>query len=304
MHSMTGTEKLVPAITGAPSRKVRVLGVFLIVLSTAAIAIVPSLAKFAYRGGSNTLSVNTGRSVFSVLMTLVLIFVLRQPLAIARRPLLISLAVGIAYAVMLYGYLGAVNYIAVNLVILIYFIHPLLIGFIAMWQGEERLTLKSAGALIAALAGLGLAIGFSFENTNLIGVGLATMAMVVTAFVVLGNARAMREAPALSVGFYMMVSAAAALTLPFALYATPALPTTNLGWMGFIGVAVASTTGTLAFLGGMAYVGAARAAMISNLEPVLGVLFAIVVLGERVTLLQSIGIIIVIGAIFVMEWRR
>jgi drug/metabolite transporter (DMT)-like permease len=44
--------------------------------------------------------------------------------------------------------------------------------------------------------------------------------------------------------------------------------------------------------------------MITNLEPVLGVLFAIAILGERVTLLQSIGIAIVIGSIFVMERQR
>jgi hypothetical protein len=40
----------------------------------------------------------------------------------------------------------------------------------------------------------------------------------------------------------------------------------------------------------MAYVGAARAAMISNLEPVFGVLFAMTVVGERETPLQGTGI--------------
>jgi drug/metabolite transporter (DMT)-like permease len=54
----------------------------------------------------------------------------------------------------------------------------------------------------------------------------------------------------------------------------------------------------------MAFVGATRAAMVSNLEPVLGVLFAIVALGERVTLRQAIGIVIVLGSIFTMELDR
>ncbi|BCG96875.1 hypothetical protein [Mesorhizobium sp. 131-2-1] len=53
--------------------KGRALGVGLVVLSTIAIAIVPSLAKLAYEGGSNTLSVITGRSIFSVLITFVLL---------------------------------------------------------------------------------------------------------------------------------------------------------------------------------------------------------------------------------------
>lgn len=290
--------------TATPSLRLQVIGIALVVLSTIAIAVVPTFAKMAYDGGSNTLSVITGRSVFSVLITFLLIVGLRQPLLIARRPLLIGLAMGVGYAIILYGYLGAVNYLAVSLVILIYFIHPLLVGFIVIYLGQERLTLISVGALAAALVGLGLAIGFSFENPNPAGIGLATLAMVVTAIVIVGNASAMHEAPALSIGFYMMLSAAAVLAILFAGFGTLALPHTPLAWTGFIGVAIAATTGTLAFMCGMAYVGAARAAMISNLEPVLGVLFAIGVLGEKVTLVQSTGIAIVIGAIFLMEWQH
>jgi drug/metabolite transporter (DMT)-like permease len=128
--------------------------------------------------------------------------------------------------------------------------------------------------------------------------------MVTAAVVIVGNARAVREAPGLTVGFYMMLSAAITLTILFLFFGTLALPTTELAWMGFIGVAVASTAGTLTFLCGMAYVGAARAAMISNLEPVLGVLFAMTVLGERVTPLQGTGIALVLGSIVAMELRR
>jgi drug/metabolite transporter (DMT)-like permease len=190
----------IPPPATAPSFQLQAAGVVLVVLSTIAIAIVPSLAKLAYDGGSNTLSVITGRSIFSVLITLLLVVALRQPLVIAKRPLFIGLAMGVGYAVILYGYLGAVNYLPVSLVILIYFIHPLLVGFIVTCLGQERLTLVSVGALAAALVGLGLAIGFPFDNTNLTGIGLATLAMIVTAIVIVGNARAMREAPALSIG--------------------------------------------------------------------------------------------------------
>ncbi|RVD56141.1 DMT family transporter [Mesorhizobium sp. M2D.F.Ca.ET.185.01.1.1] len=293
----------VSSVSGAGFKQ-RALGVGLVVLSTIAIALVPSLAKLAYEGGSNTLSVITGRSIFSVLITLALLVAFRQPMVIPRRPMRIALAMGVAYAVMLYGYLGAVNYLPVSLVILIYFVHPVLVGFIVMFLGQEKLTIISIGELAAALVGLYLAIGLSFEGLSGIGLALAALAMAVTAIIVVCGARATAEAKAISVGFYMMLSAAVALTVIFALFGTLALPTTPLAWTGFVGVAVASTVGTLAFISGMAYVGAARAAMISNLEPVLGVLFAIAVLGERVSLLQGTGIAIVIGAIFVMEMRR
>ncbi|MGT2466610.1 DMT family transporter [Mesorhizobium atlanticum] len=256
------------------------------------------------RAAADTLSVITGRSIFSVLITFVLLLVSRQPIAIPRRPRRIALGMGVAYAVMLYGYLGAVNYLPVSLVILIYFIHPVLVGFIVMLLGQEKLTIISIGSLIAALVGLYLAIGLSFEKLSGTGLALAVLAMAVTAIIVVCGSRAMAEAKAISISFYMMLSAAATLTAIFALFGTLALPTTMLAWTGFVGVAVASTVGTLAFISGMAYVGASRAAMISNLEPVPGVLFAIAVLGESVSFIQGIGVAVVIAAIFVMEIRR
>ncbi len=280
------------------------LGVGLVVLSTVAIAIVPSLAKLAYDGGSNTLSVITGRSVFSVAITLLLLAALGLPLRASRRPALLGLATGVGYAATLYGYLGAVNYLPVNIVILIYFTHPLFVGVVAALLGQERLSAISIAALAAAVIGLTLAVGFSAGTLDPWGLALATMAMITTVAVILGNASAMREAPAVTVGFYMMLSAAVVLSIAFALFGDLALPVTPLSWLGFAGVAIAATAGTLSFMGGMAIIGSTRAAMITNLEPVLGVIFALGVLGERVTWLQGIGIATVIGSIIVMErWR-
>ena len=79
----------VSSVPGAGFKQ-RALGVGLVVLSTIAIAIVPSFAKLAYEGGSNTLSVITGRSIFSVLMTLALLVAFRQPMVIPRRPMRIA----------------------------------------------------------------------------------------------------------------------------------------------------------------------------------------------------------------------
>ena len=44
--------------------------------------------------------------------------------------------------------------------------------------------------------------------------------------------------------------------------------------------------------------------MISNLEPVLGSLFAVAVLGEAISPLQAVGIVLVICSIFAMEVGR
>ena len=283
------------------NRRLQLTGIALVIFSTIAIAIVPAFAKLAYGGGSNTFSIITGRGIVSVVMILPLLILFRQPIRIGRRSLAICLANGVVYAIMLYCYVGAVQHLAVNLVILIYFIHPLMVGFIVASLGYQRLTPWAYVALTGALIGLGLAIGFSGDSLNPYGVGLATTAMVTAAITIISNGRAMQQASGLTVVFYMMLSAATTLLLIFPFVATVALPTTASGWLGIVGVAFGATSGTIAFYCGMEWIGAVRAAMISNLEPVLGVVFAMTIVGETLTLIQAAGIVLVIASIVSME---
>ena len=147
----------------------RIIGTGLVIISTVAIAIVPSLARIAYDGGSNTLTVITARSILSVLLTCVIIILCRQTLQIARKPLLLCTAAGVCYAIMLCGYLGAVEFIPVNTVILIYFVHPVVVGLVAARLGDEAISKRMILALLAALGGLTMAVGVSFGQLNVTG---------------------------------------------------------------------------------------------------------------------------------------
>src|SRR5262245_6224681 len=103
-----------------PSRRHQLVGAALVVLSTAAIAIVPSFAKLAYDGGSDTLTVIAGRSIVTAAVCFLVTALLGRPLRIPRRSLAISLGLGVLYAAHLYGFLGAITYLPVNLAILIF----------------------------------------------------------------------------------------------------------------------------------------------------------------------------------------
>jgi drug/metabolite transporter (DMT)-like permease len=280
------------------------VGIALVVISTIAIAIVPTFAKLAYDGGANTLSVITARSILSIVILATILPLAKTSLRIKPRPMLIGLAMGVDYAALLYGYIGAVQFLPVNRVVLIFFIHPLLVSFIVMYRGKEGVTAIAVAASVVALMGLVLTIGLSVDSLDPRGIGLAVVAMVTAAIYILGNASAVREASSLAVVFYVMLSAAATLSILFAVFGHMALPTTALSWVGFVGVALGATIGTITFIGGMAHIGAARATMISNVEPVLGVLFAVAVLGERVTLVQTGGIVMVFAAIGTMEFSH
>ncbi|HKP22969.1 MAG TPA: DMT family transporter [Dongiaceae bacterium] len=286
------------------SRRPQLFGAFLVVLSAAAIAIVPTLARLAYDGGSDTLTVITSRSIVSAGACFLVMVALGRPFVIRGNALRISLALGVLYAVHLYGLLGAVSYLPVNVVILVFYLHPLMVGIIAILFGGERMSWGRFAALAAAIMGLGLAVGFSLGNLNWIGMALALTSAVLAAVVIIGGSHAMKSSDSLGVTCYMMVSAAASLVVICVIHGDLRLPVTLQGWTGFGGVAIAYTIGTVAFFAAIPLLGAVRAAMISNLEPVLGILFAMAVLGESVSPLQAIGIVLVIGSIFAMEAVR
>ena len=294
-----------PPLAPVSIRQRQLFGAFLVVLSAAAIAVVPTLARFAYQGGSDTLTVITARSILTTVTCLVVMIILRRPLRIFRGALIISLALGVLYAVHLYGLLRAVVYLPVNLVIVIFYLHPLMVGATAFLAGREKMPWASFAALAAATVGLALAVGFSFGGLNAVGLALALMAAVIAALIIIGSSHAMKGgADSLAVTCYMMLSATIGLVVVSLVQGDLRLPLTVAGWAGFGGVAVAYTVGTVTFFAAIPLLGAVRATMISNLEPVIGILFAMAVLGESISPMRGIGIAMVIASIFVMEAAR
>ena len=84
--------------------------------------------------------------------------ILGRPFAIAPRPLLLSLGSGVCYAVMLYGFLGAVAFIPVNTTILIFYQHPPLVGRAVAWLGDEAIPYRLLGERVTAVQWVGIAL--------------------------------------------------------------------------------------------------------------------------------------------------
>ncbi len=76
-----------------------------------------------------------------------------------------------------------------------------------------------------------------------------------------------------------------------------ALPQNTSGWTGLSGAAFGFGVGILAMFTAIKHVGSVATAMLLNFEPLISILAAAVVLGERLTVLQFIGAIMVVSAL-------
>jgi len=75
------------------------------------------------------------------------------------------------------------------------------------------------------------------------------------------------------------------------------IPGTALGLVGLAGVSITYLLGVLAFFAALIRIGPLKAALLAQLEPVVSILAAVLILGEQLSLAQGAGVVLVLGAL-------
>jgi drug/metabolite transporter (DMT)-like permease len=262
---------------------------------------VPTAAKLALEAGAMTLTVLSARGLIAVAVLSLAMLATGQRFAIGREALMACLLAGIAYLFMAYGYIGSVAYIPVSLAVLIYFTHPLLLALVAHLRGTERLNGRKIGIAIAVLFGLTLALGPELAVLDPVGIALAVLASVAVCGLILFAVEAQKGASSIQV----MVYSSLVTSVVFSALATGlgewSIPESTSGWIGLALAGLGSAAGLLAFFAAFRHISPVRATMISNLEPLLGVMIAVAVLGERLQGWQWLGVGVVVAGLVLFE---
>jgi drug/metabolite transporter (DMT)-like permease len=267
-------------------------------------AATPTLAKLAFEAGSNTLTVVTLRTLIgAALMAGALLLLARAVLP--PRAAWPAVAAGSAcYAVMSVSFIGAAAYIPAGLTLLIFFIHPIMLAALAHFRGQDRLTPRRAGLAALALAGLGLVVGDVAGEISAFGVGLALLSAVAVCGTILCSVRVRAHTGSVQTSLAFALGAAPGFVLATTLGSAWALPSGAVGWAALLGSGLCIAVGLAAFFAAYRHIGMLRAAMVSYVEPLIGVLFAMALLGERLDALQWAGALVTIGALVLMEVRE
>lgn len=215
------------------------------------------------------------------------------------------LALGIVYsAATLTGFFG-LQRIEASLYVVLFYTYPAMVTLIAFATGT-RLTLVAWLALVLTLIGVVLTVpDFNLGGeTDLVGVGFALVNAVVVAvyFVLVG--KLMRGTTSVARGSAWVITGTLLvllLTIPFF---GLQLPPTPQAWLLLLGLGTVSTALPIfAMNTGIQKVGAAKASIISAVEPVEAMLLAVLLLGEVVLPVQWVGAGFIVAAVILLEWR-
>jgi drug/metabolite transporter (DMT)-like permease len=288
---MASINGLRPAL-GAPHR----IGLACSVLSSVSYGSAPVFVRFAYEAGAGPLTVLAFRYVMATVVILAALRLGGRSLAMpAGRPFGGAIA-GIFFAVMAYSYLVAIQRIPVSLAALLVFTYPLPVALLGRLRGEP-LRWPRILAITAAFIGLAVALGVEIGELDLLGIASATVCSLAYAFGVFYFGDATRGADPMVVTLHAVATAALIFVPLAALDGSLALPQTTLGLVGVAGVSVSYLVGVLAFFAALVRIGPMKAALLAQLEPVVSILCAVLILQEQLSLVQGLGVAVVLVAL-------
>ena len=281
----------------------------MVVVSAVSFGTLSIFAKLAYRAGLGTEQLLAFRFVLAAVGMLLLSFLVGQnPFRLTRRQAVSLLVVGgVLYTAQAMTYFIALRMLPASLAVLIVYIYPSLV-VVAGWLFLHRhVSAWHVGALIGSFAGAVLLVGGAQLR---LGPGLIfalASPLLYTTFILISE-RVMASVPPVAASAVMMSGTAVVLGVIALVVGQLALPATPQGWAISAAIAVVPTMIAISlFLAGLPRVGAARASLISTLELVVTVTLAIVLLGDRFTVLEAVGGVLVLGAVVVVQaahlWR-
>jgi drug/metabolite transporter (DMT)-like permease len=272
----------------------RLVGVALVVVSAATFGSLAIFGRLAYAAGLDTATLLFLRFGFSAVLMVGWLALRGERLPEGRTLGWLAGMGAIGYVGQSFSYLTAIQYASAGLVGLLLYLYPTFVAILAVVFLKARLTRVKVAALVMATAGAAMTANPQGGQWN--GILLAILAAVIYAVYIVVGARVLEKASAAQSS--TVIFAAAGLVYG-GLAATqgPQWPTTPGGWWVIAGIVVVATViPVTTFLGGLKRIGPTDASLLSTLEPVVTVLLAAAVLGERLQLISLVGGGLILGA--------
>jgi drug/metabolite transporter (DMT)-like permease len=283
--------------------RVRLAGFACIVASAAGFGAMPIFGKLAYAEGVDLPSMLFLRFALAGGLLAGVMQLWAMPWPRGRNLWLLIGMGGLGYVGQSFCYFAALQHATAGLTALLLYLYPAIVTVLSALLARQRLSLLRMLAVAAALFGTGLAVGGSLDGSAL-GILLGVAAALIYSVYILVGERVTPVGGAMPSATVIMLAAAAVYGL-IVLLRGAAFPSSPVAWAAVGGIALFSTVmAMITFFAGMTRLGAADAATLSTLEPVVTVVLAALFLGEAVGRWQLAGGSIILVAVIVLARSR
>ena len=265
----------------------RLFGILLIAISAASFGTLAIFGRYAYEDGMDTFTVLFLR--FGISASFMTVILLLRKEHFPRGKILAQL-VGmgaLGYVGQSFLYMTAIKYASAGLVALLLYLYPMFVFILSVFILHEKVNWVKVSVLILALVGSALTV--DPNGGQLIGALMAvTAALIYSVYIIVGT-NVMKHVSAVQSSAVIFASAGAVFGM-LAFTNGAHLPASNSGWLAMLGIITLSTIiPVVTFLAGLEIIGPTNAAMLSTLEPVVTVLLAAWLFGEKLLPIVMVG---------------
>ena len=291
-------------------------GLLLILISAAGYSFFAIFTKSIYDNSTfNPLDILIWRFVIAAPITWLAMLWMRHGQAGAKAtymPRARLIGMGLLFGVVAMVAFFAVERLPVSLYTVLIYTYPALVAVGAILFGE-RLSGRGWLALGLTLIGVVLTVPNLFQGfggVDPLGVVLVLANAVSYAVYILLSNRTLRGVTDLPTASAWSITGSFIYVLAVILIralqgGATSIPPNPSVWIAFLGLAVVSTVIPIfTFYAGMHRLGAPRAAIISMIEPVLTLLWAIIIRHENLQLIQIVGAVFIIISVILLQLQR
>lgn len=276
----------------------RLIGILLIAISAASFGTLAIFGRFAYEDGMDIYTVLFLRFGLSASFMTVILILRKEHFP---RGSILAQLVGmgaLGYVGQSFSYLTAIKYASAGLVALLLYLYPIFVAILSVIFLHEKPTRVKTIALAVAFIGTLLTVGPAGGQWT--GILLAIAAALIYSIYIIVGTNVMKHVSAVQSSTVIFASAGVVYGLLTFINGAH-FPAGSSGWLTMLGIIVVSTIiPVVTFLAGLERVGPTNAAMLSTLEPVVTVLLAAWLFGEKLLPIVLLGGGLILAAVILL----
>ena len=287
-------------------------GIILTMISSITFGFAFTLGPMTYgAGGSDPVTLTFLRNFLSLPFLLLIALFLKIDLRITKNQLKNLIILGFIGTTTLMLNI-AFSHIDVGIVTPIHFTYPIFVTLGCVLFFHEKLSKQKIIALVIAMSGIGCFFieslnSASFNSSTLIGLILAVASGLFFAFYIIFMDRSgLKSESPFKITFYVAITSSIAMFLYGTSTNQLALSSlTTKSWIISAVFAFLCTVVALSLLQvGIKHIGASEAAVISTFEPITSVVFGVLLLNERITLLKIVACILIFVGVLILSFSK
>ena len=270
-------------------------GIVFALITACGLGAITTQAKVVFADGGNALTLMLIRFLVSSLVFALLLSISRGSFKVSKAQRVPLAWLGLIWSGAMICYLTSVETIPVSLAVLILYAYPLLVLSYSIIRRQLVASLPLVSLFALAFTGLYLALSGADMEINFKGLIFAGLASLGAAYTFISGARVATKVSPLLMTFW--INATGLLMILPMIPGNLELPRASTGMIALLAATLFYLIAILSQFQALARLPAARAAFFLNLEPVVSILLASLVLNEILSLQQWTGVILVIGVV-------